>query len=406
MQDFDYFCIQIVMILKTKGILYVLLLLMYASCGHVSDKDSVVAPWGNVADTIAATDFDLSFIQTSGELIMLTISGPDSYYDYHGRELGMQYLLCQNFAKSIGVRVRVDLCRDTTELIQKLKRGEGDVAAYMIDKNLFRGSELLFCGPQVDTLSQQWVVSSDKPMLAEAINHWFRPHLLSRIKSEESYYLSNRSIKRHVYAPMLNKSKGVISKYDHLFIKYSRQIGWDWRLMAAQCYQESTFDPKAKSWAGACGLMQIMPSTAEKLNLPQSRIFDPESNVAAAAKYLAQLEGRFKDIPNRHERLNFVLASYNGGIHHVRDAMALAKFYGKNHKVWREVEQYILMLATPQGYKHEVVEYGYMRGTETADYVARIKNRWNSYRGVKSVRGSNWNPEPVKAKKAKKKYSI
>ncbi|MBQ4025842.1 MAG: transglycosylase SLT domain-containing protein, partial [Treponema sp.] len=34
----------------------------------------------------------------------------------------------------------------------------------------------------------------------------------------------------------------------------AKAIHWDWRLMAAQCYQESTFDPQAKSWAGACGL--------------------------------------------------------------------------------------------------------------------------------------------------------
>lgn len=393
------------MILKTKGILYVLLLLLFASCGHRNNKEVVVAPWGNdMGDSIVATDFDLSFIQTSGELIMLTISGPDSYYDYHGRNLGLQYLLCQRYAKSIGVRLRVELCKDTTELLRKLSSGEGDVAAMMIGKD--KGGGLLFCGPSADTLSRQWVVSEDKPRLAQSIDQWFKPHYVDIVKSEEDYYLSNRSIKRHVYAPMMNKSKGVISKYDNLFIKYSRRIGWDWRLMAAQCYQESTFDPKAKSWAGACGLMQIMPSTAEVLGLPESKIFDPESNVAAAAKYLAQLEGKFKDIPNRHERLNFILASYNGGIHHIRDAMRLAECHGKNHKIWREVEPFVLMLSVPKGYQHPVVEYGYMRGGETVDYVSRIKSRWNSYRGVKSVRGVDWNMQPVRAKKSKEKYSV
>lgn len=406
MQDFAYFCIQIVMKLKIKVILYALLLLMLSSCGWHKDNDAMQAPWGESPDTIAATTFDLGFIQASGEMIMLTISGPESYYDYQGREFGLQYLLCQKFAQSIGVRLRVDVCRDTTDLISKLLAGEGDVAAYMIDADNAQAGQLLFCGPRIDSLSQQWAVGADKPLLAEAIGNWYKPSMWDRVKKEENYLLSHRSIKRRVYSPMLNRSAGIISKYDGLFVKYSRQIGWDWRLMAAQCYQESTFDPKAKSWAGACGLMQIMPSTADILGLPQSKIYDPESNIVAAAKYLAQLEGKFRDVSSRNERLNFVLASYNGGIHHVRDAMALAKHHGKNTMRWRDVEPYILMLATPEGYKHPVVKHGYMRGSETAGYVAKIRERWKSYCGVKSLRGVQMNMKPERAKTKKKKFDI
>ena len=97
---------------------------------------------------------------------------------------------------------------------------------------------------------------------------------------------------------MLNRDGGIISHYDGYFQRYASTIRWDWRLMAAQCYQESTFDPEARSWAGACGLMQIMPSTADHLGLPRANIFNPEQNIAAAAKYLGELEHNFQIFAN------------------------------------------------------------------------------------------------------------
>ena len=178
--------------------------------------------------------------------------------------------------------------------------------------------------------------------------------------------------------------------------------------MAAQCYQESTFDPQAHSWAGACGLMQIMPGTADHLGLPRGSIYDPEQNIAAAAKYLGELDQNFKDIPERAERTKFVLAAYNGGHFHIRDAMALARKHGKNAQHWREVEPYVLGLSKPEYYNDPVVKHGYMRGAETVDYVRKIHERWNGYRGVKTIRSSvTVNGTPQKAKRErKKKYQI
>ena len=77
--------------------------------------------------------------------------------------------------------------------------------------------------------------------------------------------------------------------------------------MAAQAYQESTFDPKATSWAGAKGLMQIMPTTADHLGLPRDQMYDPEKSIAAAAKLIEELEHTFSDISDHRERINFML---------------------------------------------------------------------------------------------------
>ena len=331
--------------------------------------------------------FSLEDIQENGELIMLTVNGPTTYYDYHNHGMGLQYLLCEKFAQQIGVSLRVEECKDTTEMIQKLSKGEGDIIAVPLSRKQTKG-DLLFCGVTPDSTRTQWAVVGGNKSLADTLNGWFKPKMIAETKKEESWLLSSASVTRHVYSPFLNRSKGVISRYDHLFQRYSGTARMDWRLMAAQCYQESCFDPNAKSWAGACGLMQIMPSTADHLGLPMSAIHDAESNVAAAAKYMAELQGHFSDIGDPTQRVLFALAAYNGGFHHIRDAMNLTRKHGGNPYNWGHVREYVLRLAQPAYYRDPVVKYGFMRGTETADYVDRIRARWSEYCGDASFHDS------------------
>jgi membrane-bound lytic murein transglycosylase F len=275
-------------------------------------------------------------------------------------------MLAQKLADTLGVRLRVELCRDTLEVQRKLKLGDGDLSVSLT----------------VDGNHALWAVAPGKPLLSQKVRQWYQPPMLLRVRQEEDFLLSSRSVRRHVFSPMLDRRGGIISRWDGLFIKYSKPLRWDWRLMAAQCYQESTFDPNARSWAGACGLMQIMPSTADQIGLERSRIMQPEDNVAAAARLLGQLEGKFSDVSPRTNRLPFVLAAYNGGYHHVRDAMALARKHGRNSESWEEVKTYILALQQPQYYNDSVVQYGYLRGSETAAYVDDILARWRQYRHV------------------------
>ena len=386
-------------------------LLLFCACGD-KKTEKIATPWGEITDSIAGgEDFDLDQIVSNGELIMLTMSGPETYYDYHGRSLGTQYMLCQKFADKLGVSLRVETCRDTLEMVRKLASGDADLIAYPLDRKdvkLPQDSlrDIVFCGSAKDTASVRWVVSADKPQLAKVLREWYKPSLLAEVKKEETFLLSTGSVRRHVYSPMLNRKGGVISRWDGLFMTYSRPIRWDWKLMAAQCYQESTFDPDAKSWAGACGLMQIMPSTASELGLSMAQIHDPESNIAAAAKYLNDLEGKFRDVPDRYERTNFVLACYNGGYHHIADARALTRKYGGNPGRWADVSRYVLLLSDPQYYRDPVVRYGYMRGHETVDYVQKIRMRWESYRGVRTPHIGLSGMMPQRAKHHKRKFSL
>ena len=389
---------------------------LVASCAQRKEQ-SIATPWGEVlmedgasnSDSTALADtFDLPQIQAGGELIAVTMNGPATCFDYKGKKLGTQYLLCNRFAEKMGVAVRVEICRDTFEMLRKVQLGEADLLMFQMPRTLVSQvnmqlgdtlPSLVPCGATVDSCATSWVVNSEKKQLIAALNQWYQPSLVAQVQQEERYLLSTNSVRRRVYAPMLNRGKGVISRYDHLFMTYSMNIRWDWRLMAAQCYQESTFDPRAKSWAGACGLMQIMPSTANLLGLPMARIYDPESNIEAASRYLAMLERRFSDIRLRSERLKFVLACYNGGYNHIRDAMALAHRDGKDTQRWSNVAHYVLLLSSPQYYNDPMVRYGYMRGSETVDYVDRIMQRWQSYRGVRVAHPSFGMIQPQKAVK-------
>lgn len=389
---------------KSIYIHFLFLLLLTAACGQ-KRQGPIKAPWGEVVpadaqevvvsgDSALSDDgFDLAAIQHGGELIALTLTGPETYYDYRGRHLGAQYLLAQRFAQRLGVSLRMEVCRDTAEMLQRLRNGEADLICYPLSKE-----------------GAGWLVGADKDDLARELRQWYRPQLLAEVRRQENYLLSARSVQRRVYAPLLNQQGGVISHYDAYFRQQAPRIRWDWRLLAAQCYQESCFDPQARSWAGACGLMQIMPQTADHLGLARSDIFQSAQNISAAVRYIAELQQSFSDVADHQERTRFVLAAYNGGGFHIRDAMALAHKHGRNPQRWRDVEPFVLGLQRPEYYNDPVVRNGYMRGSETVDYVRRILTRWNAYRGVKTIRAtaaSGPSGIPQKAKRErKKKYQI
>ena len=137
---------------------------------------------------------------------------------------------------------------------------------------------------------------------------------------------------------------------------------------------------------------------------------------------MAELQGHFSDVGDPAQRALFALAAYNGGFHHIRDAMALTRKHGGNPQNWGHVREYVLRLTQPAYYGDPVVKYGYMRGTETADYVDRIRARWSEYCGGasfhESYRGGSRGPHigrgadsfngaPVKSKRNyQRKYHI
>lgn len=374
---------------------------LYA-CGDKQEKKELQVSYESIAGNQELGEcYDLPEILQNGELIAVTLSGPDTYYEYRDKPTGLQYELAERFATQIGASLRVEVVKDTAELVKRIVDNDADLIA--VEMNVKPYEKVLeACGSFTQTNGKErksWAVGKGAAELADALNKWYSPELKKAVQAEENRrFLPQFMVRRRPRAPFLSRSQGIISPYDSHFKRHGSAINWDWRLLAAQCYQESGFDPNAVSWAGARGLMQIMPSTAQHLNLPMEQIYHPERNIQAATRYLRELEGKFSDINPREERLWFVLAAYNGGAGHIQDARTLARNAGKNPNRWDEVKPFVLRLSQPQFYNSRDVKFGYMRGSETYQYVENIRNRWGEYR-------KHAKPErtPQKAKKERKK---
>lgn len=232
-------------------------------------------------------------------------------------------------------------------------------------------------GPQVETV---WAVRRNAPELLTALNSFIEESRASGVMDElhARYFDDREGFRERVESEYLTSETGRLSEYDDLLRRHARNIGWDWRLLASQTYQESKFDPDARSWAGAMGLLQLMPPTARELGVAQP--FDPEQNVAGAVEYLQWLEERWQEIPDPEQRLRFVLASYNAGLGHVGDARRLAEKNGDDPNVWEDVAFWLVQKSRREFYNDPVVKYGFCRGLEPVQYVALILERFAHYR--------------------------
>lgn len=423
---------------------------------------------------------DLPQIQDSGQLVVLTLYSSTSYFMYRGEDMGFQYELSGQFARSLGVELKIKVGRTVEELIEMLKAAEGDLIAYPLPVTKEWKDSVTYCGeeiithqvlvqrrvkgkeplhdvtqlvgrdvyvkpgkyydrlmnldrelgggihihvvaedsvthedliarvargeipytvsdddvarlnrtyfPQLDVslaLSfdqrSSWAVRPDCPLLARAADRWYQARAASpEYKASQKRYFEMSKATPHT--PILSLRNGIISRYDALFKKYAKQIDWDWRLLASLAYTESNFDTAAVSWAGAKGLMQLMPHTAHAMGVPSGKEYNAEESIKAAVKYIDEINYTFRSIPEP-ERINFVLASYNSGTGHVLDAMALAEKYGKNRHLWHDnVEKYILLKSDERYYTDSVCRNGYFRGVETYNFVRDIMMRYERYR--------------------------
>lgn len=230
-----------------------------------------------------------------------------------------------------------------------------------------------------------WAVDKRNRWLADSINLWAASSNAQEYSKQalKHYFEMNRgpkpdSVKVDTLAVT---PPGGISPYDHVFKQYAQEMGWDWRLLAAIAYSESGFDPNATSWMGARGLMQVMPKTARSFGVEENDLGNPEVSIRVAAKILKELDGIMRGRTGASDRIKFVLAAYNAGSGHVTDAIALARKYELNPRVWEEnVEQAMLWKMDPEYYNDSVCSNGYCRGTEPVDYVVKVLNCYENYK--------------------------
>lgn len=228
-----------------------------------------------------------------------------------------------------------------------------------------------------------WAVRKESPHLADSLNKWFaenykKPTYTSIIKK---YFEMSKQSEIETGIPKVIIPKGHLTPFDNLFKKHAAVSGLDWYLLAAIGYQESHFYTDRSSWAGAIGLMGLMPRTAKAFGIERAQLTDPEMNLVASTRLLSRLNKMYEKIPDPLERIKFVLAAYNGGNGHIDDARALARKYGDDPDVWYDnVEKYILLKSKSEFYNDPVCKNGYLRGTEVVNYVKSVTGNWEKYK--------------------------
>lgn len=292
----------------------------------------------------------------------------------------------RNLSEEIGDSIHIiESPKGVEQLVQMVAEGEIDYT--ICDENVAKVNRTYY--DQLDislpvSFSQNlaWAVDKGQHDIKKVIDNW-----LVDFKKTKKYailydkYFENTRSSRIVESELFANETGTISPYDNYIKEHSASIGWDWRLVASMVYQESRFNPKARSWAGAFGLMQLMPRTAQRFGVNHTS--NESAQIRAGIMFIQWLDNLYSDIEDISERQKFVLGSYNVGPGHVMDARRLAEKHGKDPKVWDDnVEEYLLKKSEPMYFRDPVVKYGYCRGSETYNYVIEIMDRYEHYKNI------------------------
>jgi membrane-bound lytic murein transglycosylase F len=227
-----------------------------------------------------------------------------------------------------------------------------------------------------------WALRSTSTNLLQAVNSWlvekkkvFIPRTYSR------YFLNSKNQYARATSTYSSLGGNQISVYDELIQDHAQSLGWDWRLLAALVYKESRFDTTALSYAGAQGLLQLMPVTLERFGVTNPN--DPVESLKGGVKYLQYLDKFWLErVPETNERIKFILASYTIGQGHVDDAWRLTLKYRKNTQSWQEVSNFLNLKSDPKYYRDPVVKSGYAKGHIAVKYVRDVLALFQSYKAL------------------------
>lgn len=418
--------------------------------------------------TSAARISDLAQIQTSGELHVLTLDGPTTYFEDGRGKNGFEYLLAKAFAESLGVELVMKSKPTLHSMLLSVGGPEGSFAAANITQTQTRDDWIEFSDPYME-VTQHLVYrrGSSRPRSLNGLNgelmvikgsshserleYWTKDYpnltwkesdgaemseLLRMVHDREINYTVVDSIaylvSRHIY-PQVRRALDIsdsqpiawafpkhgdgtllkaanhflreytasgkldalkdellahtenfsvadsqrlgelvtkrLPEYQTLFQETASQFDIDWHLLAAVAYQESHWNPKARSPTGVRGLMMLTLNTAREMKI-KNRL-DPLQSLQGGAAYLAKLKARLPKRIIEPDRTLMTLAAYNVGLGHLEDARILTERSGKNPDLWIDVRDHLPLLSNKQYYT--TLKYGYARGSEPVTYVDNIQ---------------------------------
>jgi len=422
---------------------------------------------------------DVSHIQQTGKLRVLTIEGPTTYYQTADGPSGFEYDLLTAFADELEVALDFETTDSLASIFPRLTRGDAHFAAAALNITESRRQIVDFADPYQTIRTQvvyrrgdtrprsfqdlvgrdiavpagsayahllsmkkaeipelTWTESSSRTVEDLLIDVWegnagitFSPsNLLAIVRQhhpdlqvgfslEETNQLAwafrdagddsllrsanrfldklresgelDRLIERYYGAATKfdyvnvktyrRRIRSVLPRYEALFREAGAEHGLDWRLLAAQSYQESYWKPGAVSHTGVEGLMQLTEDTADFVDVTDRT--DPRQSVLGGARYLRNLLDRIHESVTEPDRTWFALAAYNVGLGHLLDARDLSRKLNKDPNQWTSIKATLQLLSEPEWYTR--TKHGRARGYEAVAYVTRIRSFYDILAEIK-----------------------
>ncbi len=268
---------------------------------------------------------------------------------------------------------------DVEEMLNRMVAGEFDYA--VVEEHLL-GLELAVRDDirkhfEADTPVQHaWAVRGTDEALLAALNEFFGEKYRGVIYNVlyRRYFEDERAIRLRQDESI--EITGKLSPWDEVVQRHAEGLNFDWRLIVAQMYYESRFDPNAVSSMGALGLMQVTPRAGEQVGVTD--LENPTDNIRAGMLYLDWVRQRFPEELPVADRMWFSLASYNAGFGHVMDARRLAAQKGWDPDRWFDNVEHAMLLLSQKKY-YTQARHGYVRGSEPVSYLDRISSLYKAY---------------------------
>jgi len=249
---------------------------------------------------------------------------------------GLNYEILMDFAEAEGCNIEIVAINDTTNYADSLREGIFDIVATRIGRDSLDFSDIGFSW-SYDGRHAMAVSDGNTYALQEINRHLNYLVTTGKFGELEKTFLVG-------YDPYALVESGTrvkrLSPYDAAIKQYAKQLGWDWRMLAALIYKESKFTINNVSPRGAIGLMQVLPSTASVYGI--DNLLDPEENIKAGTAYLKAIQDKyFCEGFTVEEQEKFTLAAYNGGVGRITECRRRAADAGKDNHVWENIEVYL-----------------------------------------------------------------
>ncbi len=340
--------------------------------------DFVAASMSITKSRLKRVDFSEPYLPVQQYVILNKDDPAQKISDLAGRTLcvrrGTTYeeLLKQLKSKGLNIKIRLFDDMPTGELIRMVAEKEigatvSDSHIALLNRRYYPEARIAFPLGRPSELA--WAVKKGEKRLLKQINKFF-----NKIKEDGTFdrvyaeYFAN--VEDFDYVDLkryYRKLETRLPRYRDAIQKAAKKYGFDWRLIAAMIYQESHFNPRARSYTGVRGLMQVTLDTAKEVGI-QSRL-DPEQSILGGVRYLKKSYDKFEGVPEP-DRLLMALASYNVGYRHVQDAQKIVKEQHNDPNSWADLKEALPLLCRRKYYKKS--SSGYCRGREAVRYVDNI----------------------------------